>query len=71
MTMPTKIIAPILLEDFRKVVTKRDKGIMRFFFISKILIWSDKAVDSIYSHSDNVVVFWTGRFRVLFDSIFA
>ena len=25
MTMPTKVIAPILLEDFRKVVTKRDR----------------------------------------------
>ena len=25
MTMPTKVIAPILLEDFRKVVTKRQR----------------------------------------------
>lgn len=35
MTMPTKIIAPILLEDFRKVVTKRDKSEAATFFTSE------------------------------------
>jgi len=37
MTMPTKIIAPILLEDFRKVVTKRDKAEALTFFTSEMI----------------------------------
>merc|ERR1711892_1490457 len=37
MTMPTKITAPILLEDFRKVVTKRDKAEALTFFTSEMI----------------------------------
>ena len=35
MTMPTKVICPILLEDFRKVVTKRHQE--KNFFTSEMI----------------------------------
>lgn len=37
MTMPTKVICPILLEDFRKVVTKRSAGAETNFFTSEMI----------------------------------
>ena len=67
MTMPTKIIAPILLEDFRKVVTKRDKGKKAFFIL---MIWSGITVDSIYSHCGIADVCCVDHLCILFGPVY-
>jgi integrator complex subunit 11 len=59
MTMPTKVIAPILLEDFRKVVTRKGGTREDNFFTSEMIKKCMKKVTICGLHQVRVPILMT------------